>query len=632
MAVIELRWVDTSTDANLGDANAEFVFTAFTKAIWRKPDRETTATRIDSPPAAKPDILREEEAAREASRISGSYQLVNGLRDLPDTNRFNSTLMLQGSEEEKRQDLFNTTSTLYMNVKTPFTAMGREEVEAEDQKKPRLFSAGANIEAKGEWRPSPSFMDPDGGKDCSVREVLAEDFEMLPNMPFIAYQHHGLVKVKFIDQIANGSRFDLSSLKLIVLATAKIFWSIANLDNMDKDLVKWSTECKGYLNTSQEAQADDGKSLGLVYAEANAFVSKQGPQNKTEELRLLEAISKVVENPPMSLEQAKENPPATSCRNVEFTEVTKSNEDVSWSADNQSKKTIKVEIALTTSESNVVDLLFQERMLCGIVRSLKRKGLSVFHIIRNAIDSSFTFAQVEESTEVPEVAEIGEDAVSALDDDSLQTPEIILSAADKAKSEFLSDLEAAAKGCRAIDWTLLQGSSPLPVPDDKSKKPKKAKTIKDIWKSVFTDLLYVLETPFRILAAALWMDKTNLNAVATTGRTEVLADIKSEITKHGNAEKALKRYALALEDGTHVCVNPPSEPRKYIPMQAKSQLTFFVVESVVRNVPQLFKISLNETIRVGDSRVITVPGVSDTRLEVALCRRIKPSPKEAGIG
>ncbi|KAJ3093319.1 hypothetical protein HDU96_002380, partial [Phlyctochytrium bullatum] len=155
MAVIELRWVDASTDANLGDANAEFVFTAFTKAIWRKPDRETTSTRIDIPPAAKPDILRAEAEAQEGKRVGGSYQLVNGLKDLPDTNRFNSMFMLQGSEDEKRQDLFNTTSMLFMNVKTPFTAMGREEIEAEDKKKPRLFSAGANIKAKGEWKPSP---------------------------------------------------------------------------------------------------------------------------------------------------------------------------------------------------------------------------------------------------------------------------------------------------------------------------------------------------------------------------------------------------------------------------------------------------------------------------------------------
>ncbi|KAJ3093256.1 hypothetical protein HDU96_002435 [Phlyctochytrium bullatum] len=122
-AAIELRWVETLTDANLGDENAEFVFTAFPKAIWRKQDHETTSTRIDIPPAAKPDILREDEAEREARRISGSYQLVNGLRDLPETNRNNSMLML-GSEEEKRRDLINTTSMLYMNLKTQFTAMG----------------------------------------------------------------------------------------------------------------------------------------------------------------------------------------------------------------------------------------------------------------------------------------------------------------------------------------------------------------------------------------------------------------------------------------------------------------------------------------------------------------------------
>ncbi|KAJ3091512.1 hypothetical protein HDU96_003048, partial [Phlyctochytrium bullatum] len=72
--------------------------------------------------------------------------------------------------------------------------------------------------------------------------TLAEDFEMLPNTPFIAYQHNGLVKVKFINEIAGGKAFNVSSMKLIVLATAKIVWSIANLDNMDKDLVKWSAE------------------------------------------------------------------------------------------------------------------------------------------------------------------------------------------------------------------------------------------------------------------------------------------------------------------------------------------------------------------------------------------------------
>ncbi|KAJ3087178.1 hypothetical protein HDU96_004595, partial [Phlyctochytrium bullatum] len=149
LAIIELRGRETSKE-DIGLADAEFVFAAFAKPGFESPPKKpqtTSSTNVTSP-----KTLREEEAAREAKRTAGSYQLVQGLANLPTENRFNTLLKLQGSEDTKREDLHNTTVMLYRNVKCPYTPVGVEEIKGENEKNPKLFSTSANIRTKGNWQ------------------------------------------------------------------------------------------------------------------------------------------------------------------------------------------------------------------------------------------------------------------------------------------------------------------------------------------------------------------------------------------------------------------------------------------------------------------------------------------------
>ncbi|KAJ3089160.1 hypothetical protein HDU96_003853, partial [Phlyctochytrium bullatum] len=147
LAVVELRGRDTFDD-DPGISDAAFVFTAFAKHEWDEAPKKTRPALSEN----SPETLGQEAAIREVKRATGSYQLVNGLPDLPRENRFNDLFKLQGSHDVKREDFYNTTLMLFGNVKTPFTPMGAEEIKGEDDNKSKLFSASSNIKTRGRWQ------------------------------------------------------------------------------------------------------------------------------------------------------------------------------------------------------------------------------------------------------------------------------------------------------------------------------------------------------------------------------------------------------------------------------------------------------------------------------------------------
>ncbi|KAJ3097532.1 hypothetical protein HDU96_000345 [Phlyctochytrium bullatum] len=158
LLVVELQRIDP--DFCSDDAN--FVFTAFAKSnVYQQQQQQ----RTESTSKKSGKDLRREATEREAKRTSGTYQIIQGVTQLSQDNRFNSLLKLGGSEDGKQQDLFETTAMLYTNVKTPFTPMGREEVKHEDEENKKLFSAGAVITTKGKWRSSPRAQKKDAKAD-----------------------------------------------------------------------------------------------------------------------------------------------------------------------------------------------------------------------------------------------------------------------------------------------------------------------------------------------------------------------------------------------------------------------------------------------------------------------------------
>ncbi|KAJ3086176.1 hypothetical protein HDU96_005045, partial [Phlyctochytrium bullatum] len=279
----------------------------------------------------------------------------------------------------------------------------------------------------------------------TIYDVLVEDFEYSENIPFIVYRLDGVVKVRYLDEVVSGELFVEKNVKEIVLAAAKILWRRANLENMDNELVQWSGKTrslKSYPDGSQEGSRTFTK--GIVLTDWNPLV--RGGEESEEVY-----IRKIIEDPNFSLKQAKEVPPLTSRVLVSLTERTPRNGDVK----KFDEKVIQAEIALTESEQRVVDFIFRNRRLCGTIRALTQQGLSVFSLLRNAIDPCFTWATVDnvEEEEIPVEVPSG--------DESDETAAPILTPREKARAEFLASLEAAAKGCQAFQWHILNEGEDL---------------------------------------------------------------------------------------------------------------------------------------------------------------------------
>ncbi|KAJ3092056.1 hypothetical protein HDU96_002856 [Phlyctochytrium bullatum] len=536
-------------------------------------------------------------------------------------------LKLQGSGDEKKQDFLNTTLMLHRNVKSPYTAMGKEEIRAEDEARAALFSTSSNIKTKGEWistsrssigvanlkndsekyrhficvvafmvsvylkvinelnrsymkaRGCNNLDDKNAEKECCVKNTLAEDFEFTPYTPFIAYRKAGVAIVRHLEDISTGESFakdpNKSYLYRIIMETAKVLWRLAGLDRMNEDLVDWAGKYGRSRVSPKKHGADGGaeldsvtKFLGCVITSFNPLIQRESAsevdeiavtgdedsiavnvdsvveeddqdvdedsspvnnatmedaegQDEEDEEDVGDIVQRIVQDPPITLEQAKEEPPATSLVKLPFTEI-------ALSGKTSTKTTLEAEIAFTESEpeQKVIDLIFRDRGLRGDIRTLKQTNLSVFNIVRKALDTCFVFAEAEEAAD-----DIGTSGDRSAKRD---TAEIELSAAEKARAHFLTELEAAATGCRAIKWKLLK--------------------------------------------------------------------LGKQVKEH--------------------------PPIKYVPMMANAKLTYFLVESDSK----LYKIPLGETIRIGDAKHCVIRGVSDTRLDVVFNRPLKLPPEDAGIG
>ncbi|KAJ3097275.1 hypothetical protein HDU96_000448, partial [Phlyctochytrium bullatum] len=262
---------------------AEFVFTAFAKSNL---DAKLGQSQVKQPrksDAAKKSskTLREEEAAREAKRTSGTYQLIQGVTELYQDNRFNSLLKLRGSEDGKRQDLFETTAMLCTNAKTPFTPMGREEIKNEDEENKKLFSAGAVITAKGKWRTSPRAQKKNAKADPKKDAVNYGRYVGLVGFAASTY-------VKVIEELNQASfAKDLETFEEVfkfVSCGSDLKESLSALANDIEILAKCALSLAKYCSTKAQIRA-------FVQESARGFKGKEKVSNTMKFCQLLLLLS-----------------------------------------------------------------------------------------------------------------------------------------------------------------------------------------------------------------------------------------------------------------------------------------------------------------------------------------------------
>ncbi|KAJ3098311.1 hypothetical protein HDU96_011138, partial [Phlyctochytrium bullatum] len=322
-----------------------------------------------------------------------------------------------------------------------------------------------------------SFADGDVSSSCGAKEVSAEDFLFTPNTPFIAFRVNGEVKVRFMQDVPGGNCFSANMPRwhFIVIEIAKVLWRLAGLDDVENEMdfqaefekakfkpkpeeddldddlddkvpslgrvFTWldpfnpAPAIGGQKTKTTTMNVDDNPDLQTNHNEEESADNEELPELDDGEKRKAETIAKIneiLEERQISLEDAKADPPGTTPFTITLMEVTLVSVEIDGEMqENVPERTIEAVIALTDSERKVVDLMFQDRQLSGEIRTLKRRNLSIFNVLRDAVDRCLNFSKVDDVIDEKSSEE------GLVDDESGDTADAILSPEEQARAAFV---------------------------------------------------------------------------------------------------------------------------------------------------------------------------------------------------